>query len=247
MFLTLFLTFLLGVIIGFLAILTGGAGLLSVPGLMLLGLPPHVAIATNKAGAVVIMIVGGWSFSKVHDVQWRVAIPTTIIATISSFFGARVLLDIPPEYLERLVGAILLILLVVMITFRAQGLERVENLPSWKKWLGYLLFIPVGFWGGFFGGGYALFAAYIFIFLFGLTFLDSCFLKLINGLGIAISSVLVFAAAGIIDWPSVAAIGCGNAIGSYICPRIAVSIGNKWIRVAFIFMVAASAIKFLFF
>lgn len=245
MLLTLFLTFLLGIVIGFLAIITGGAGLLSVPGLMLLGLPAHVAIATNKAGAMVIMIVGSWRFSKVHDIQWRVAIPTTIIASVASYFGARVLLEVPPQYLERLVGAILIVLLLIMILFGNQGLEREEELAQWKKWLGYGAFVPIGFWGGFFGGGYALFAAYVFIFLFGLTFLDSCALKLINGFGIALTSIFVFASAGIIDWPSVLAIGCGNALGAYLGPRFAVSIGNTWIRRAFLCMVAASALKFL--
>ena len=57
LYITLFLTFLIGVLASFIGAIVGGGGLLSIPFLMFIGLPPQTAIATNKFGSVGLSMV----------------------------------------------------------------------------------------------------------------------------------------------------------------------------------------------
>jgi uncharacterized protein len=46
-------TFLVGVLASFIGSMVGSGGLISIPFLILIGIPPHTAVATHRVGAVV--------------------------------------------------------------------------------------------------------------------------------------------------------------------------------------------------
>lgn len=60
----LLMIFAVGVIAGSFGALTGGGGLITIPALIFLGLPPHSAIGTNRLGVTGIHIAGWYKFNQ---------------------------------------------------------------------------------------------------------------------------------------------------------------------------------------
>src|SRR5262249_13038190 len=86
----------------------GGGGLLTVPALLAAGLPPHLALATNKGQSVFGSAAALVRFSRAGMVPLRRAGWTFPLAFIGSLGGAQLLLWVRPEVLRSLVLVLLL-------------------------------------------------------------------------------------------------------------------------------------------
>jgi len=241
---TIIILSIVGFIASFIGVTVGGGGLLSIPALIFLGLPPQIAIATNKVGSLGIMS-SIYRFNKSRMVNFKIGIPLALVSIVGAYIGATTLLTLPEEIIGKLIGIFILIVLVFVILNRNVGVEKREKQGKTKRYLGYLLFLFVGFWGGIFGGGYGVFATYVLIFMFGQTFLESAGTKKVLGLGISIVSVIVFAIGGIINWEYGIALLPGMALGSHFGADYGIKKGDKWVRTLFIIVVAVSAAKLI--
>src|SRR5262245_64066142 len=77
---------------GFVDAIAGGGGVITVPALLAAGLPPQVALATNKGQAVFGSSTALWRFYRaglVHGARARVAFPAGLCG---SLLGAWLLL-----------------------------------------------------------------------------------------------------------------------------------------------------------
>ncbi len=239
------IVFILGFGASFIGAMIGGAGLLTIPGMIFLGLPTPVAIATNKFGSLGMMTTGIWKYQRAGTIDYKIGLPTTIAASLGAVVGARTLLNIPETLLEKIVGVLILLILLIVVFNHNTGLTPRPNLPPARQRFGYLIFAFIGFWGGFFGGGFAILAVYGYIFFYGQTFLQTAGVKLLLGLGIGLGSTLVYLAAGTIDWGFGLALLLGELIGAYAGAAYALKKGSRWIRGGFIILVLLSAAKLL--
>ncbi len=243
--LTLLFVFFVGVFASFIGTNVGSGGLIAIPALIFFGLPPQAAIATNKFGSLGMVTTGFYKFHKAKKIDYRIGIPTAAFALIGAYIGANTLLLFPNELLEKLVGAFILAILVFVLLNRDIGLKKARQTNPLLRYAGYLSFLLIGFWGGFFGGGTATFATYALILLFGQTFLESAGTRKIAALGISIVPIIVFALAGIINWVYGTSLILGMAVGSYFGASYGIKKGDKWVRLLFAIIVVASAVKLL--
>src|SRR5512142_1330333 len=87
--------------------IAGGGGLVTVPALLAAGLPPHLAIATNKGQSVFGSFAAMLRFARgglVDGRRARVAFPAGVAGSLA---GAALLLVVPPERLRPVVLALL--------------------------------------------------------------------------------------------------------------------------------------------
>ena len=59
---------------GFIDAIAGGGGLITMPALLLTGVPPHLALGTNKVSSCVGTSVALGNFARSHLVLWRLAL-----------------------------------------------------------------------------------------------------------------------------------------------------------------------------
>ncbi len=59
---------------GFIDAIAGGGGLLTVPALLVCGIPPHIALGTNKISAFLGTSVALANFASNGLVRWRLAL-----------------------------------------------------------------------------------------------------------------------------------------------------------------------------
>ncbi len=109
--------FLIGIASGVLAALCGvGGGVIMVPAfVMLLGLPQKMAVATSMAVIVPTAIAATSQHVKNELVDWKIAIPTAIAATLTSFFVADYVKQFKNETLTRIFAVVIISFGVMML------------------------------------------------------------------------------------------------------------------------------------
>ncbi len=85
----------------------GGGGLVSLPAMLLVGLPPHMAIGTNKLQAICGLFVATFRYAKSGLLELRLVVPTVICALVGSLVGSNVSLSVPESVLNYIIVLVL--------------------------------------------------------------------------------------------------------------------------------------------
>ena len=105
---------LVGFAAGFIDAVAGGGGMLTVPALLSLGLPPHIALGTNKLAATFASSTAAWMYYRKQLFSpsfWRFSFAATLIGATS---GTLVVDMISTEWLEKVLPLIILAVAVVI-------------------------------------------------------------------------------------------------------------------------------------
>ena len=237
---------LAGVAAGFIGAVTGGGGLLSIPVLLFLGLPVDMAIGTNRLSAFGVIAAAIPEYHKAKKIHWRVSFKLIPIAIIGGLIGAKALTHINTNTLSIVVGILLLLMIPVVFLNSEIGIKDVAT-GSKKSLAGYGLFFLIMIYGGFFGGGAAMFAVYALVYFLGMTYTEANATDFVSRGFLSIAAFIVFLYSGLVDFRLGIPMMIGMYIGGILGARQALVKGNAWVRIIFIVVLAASAIKLLFF
>ena len=240
------ITFFLAFFVHLWSTLVGGGGAVMIPALLFLGLSPQAAIATNRFSALSNM-AALWQFHKQGQIKWRLGLFLALFAGIGSAIGSFFVLQLQGDILEKGIGIIILLSLPMFFLKKHAGLkERKVQLTTLRQAGGAVMMLFLGTIGGFFSATGVWFS-YVYIFYYGLTFLQTAATRKIAGFAMITFSLGIFIPAGIIHWPIALSMLVGGGFGSWISARHAKLLGNEWIRYLFIVVMAGSAMKILFF
>lgn len=135
---------------GFIDAIAGGGGLITLPVYVMIGLPPHNAIATNKLSSSMGTFVATAKYVKNGYVNWKRSLFCIVLALLGSSAGANLALLIPEKSF-----AIIMTVLLPLIVFYV--LKR-KNLESIKTPFGdtttNILCIGIAFFIGMYDGFY---------------------------------------------------------------------------------------------
>lgn len=220
---------------GFVDSIAGGGGLVMMPALLAGGLPPHLAIGTNKLQSVFGTSTACFNYWRGGLVEVRRNLPLVAIAFVCAAAGALLVQLIPADILGYAVPVILLGLAIYIILS-----PRMTDQDAHER-LGRKGYAPVvggiGFYDGVFGPGTGQFFAASMVGLrgYGLT-RATANTKLFNA-GTNWASVIVFALGGKVIWALGLAMAVGAMTGGFLGSRFAMRHGAKVIRPL---MIAAS-------
>ncbi|MBD3210114.1 TSUP family transporter [Candidatus Micrarchaeota archaeon] len=244
--LTIALIFVTGLVASFIGTNVGGGGMIVIPALIALGFPPKAAIATMRVGSCGLLTGGTAKFHEKQKIDYNIGIPSALLALAGAYFGATTLVELSNETVGRLVGFLMLVVLAFVIYNRDIGIEKTPRKGIFGRFLGYASFLLIGFYGGIFGGGTGIFAAYVLIFFFGQTFLEAAGTWKVPAIAIAAASLAIFTVADLVDWIAGATLLVSMLLGSYLGAAYAIEKGNRWVRALFILFVLAAALRLLF-
>lgn len=238
--------FLVGIVASFIGSIAGNGGLISIPFLIFLGLPPHVAIATNKMGAVGMGIGSISKFWKAKKIVWKYVPFFSVISLIGAYIGANMLLSVNEEVLNKIIGGILILLIPMLFMKKDFGIKT-KDIGKTKKIFGYILYFCIMIFGGFFGGGAGSLILSTLMIFFGLTILEANATNHIPWLLLSAFSLIIFCINGIVNYEMGTALFLGMLIGGYLGTHTALKNGDQWVKVVFGIVVVVSGIKLLLF
>ena len=235
----------------FLAAVSGasgiGAGMISVPLLISLGLSPSGAIATSKFSAFGQAIGSSARFYKEKIVSKRQFLIFGGLSVISGFFGAfgLVALKDQQELVENIVGFVMLALGIPFLYFKKSG-KQFKLTGKYVKTAGYPLFVVVHSLMSGIGSGIGSLHSLLFMGFFGMKPISAIALQRATLLLSSVIVLAIFIVTGLIDY-HFGLIGILSAVaGSYAGAHIAIKKGDEFILNLVALTSAAFALYLLF-
>jgi uncharacterized membrane protein YfcA len=224
--------------------LIGGASLITIPTLILLGLPPHMAIGTDRFGVIGIGVAGLFKFHRKKMIDFRLSFLLAIPTLLGSIVGANLVLFIPEDILGIVIILTNVLCLLYLILNPKLGLEEKEPSRGRLKYLlGGLLCFLIGVYGGFYGAMAATFLAYVLIMWFGQTFIQTAANVKVASICLTTSAATVFGLNGSIDFSLGASMLLGCLCGSYLGAHFSHVVGNLWIKRFFVVVLTLMILK----
>lgn len=236
------LVFAAGAASGVVNTLAGSGSLLTLPALILLGLPATVANGTNRVGVLLQNIVAGASFKRSQVLDLRGALLLSIPAVLGSLLGAQIAVNLNEELMQRVIGAVMVIMLFVILLRPERWLSgKLQTLPGGFSFGQGMAMFAIGVYGGFIQAGVGIFLLAALVLSIGYDLVRANAVKIIIVLAFTVSSLLIFANNAQVDWGAGLLLGAGNMLGAWWAARLAVSKGAAWVRWVVILTVAFSA------
>ena len=230
------LLFFTGLAAGFVDSIAGGGGLVTLPVLLAIGLPPHVALGTNKLQGSF-----GTLSSSINYIQnGGISLKSCLFGIFCTFIGAVVgswaVQMIAPGFMRHVIPIILLLVLLYTIFSPRLGFEDIE--PKMSNILFYPLFgVGLGFYDGFFGPGTGSFwTASLCVFL-GFNMAKAAGFTRIMNFTSNIVALSLFVIGGNVLYKVGLIMALGQVIGARMGSSFAIKRGAAFIRPIFLTVV----------
>jgi uncharacterized membrane protein YfcA len=229
-----------GLVAGVVNTLAGGGSLLTVPLLIMLGLPGTLANGTNRVGVLVSNLTSSWQFRNDGVAGLSDAVPVLVPAVAGSLVGAYGIAQLSDAAFERVFGVVMILVLIATLRKPASPVAAPpgQSARRWSLPVTLSVFFAIGLYGGAIQAGVGI-VLVLALSHAGYDLVRASSIKVILIAALTLIAVPVFALAGQIDWVFGAALGAGFAIGGVVGARLAVRGGERLIRPVLIAAVIA--------
>jgi uncharacterized protein len=235
--------FLFGFIGAFINSIVGGGGLITLPALLFVGLPPATAIATNKLAASLGNFTSMMTFLRAGKIDVKMLGPIVPFVFISSMLGAFTVNQVDSEILRPLV--LILLIAVLIYTFIKKDFGKVQESGKKigkKKLAGLFLLVGLGFYDGFFGPGTGSFMIFVLLFM-GFNFIEASGSSKLLNFTSNLAALIMFLFLGTVNFTYGFIMGFAMILGAYVGSKIALNKGTEFIRVLFIIVTTILILK----
>lgn len=236
---------LMGCLAGFVDAIAGGGGLISIPALIMTGLPMATALGTNKLQTIAGTSMAVYKYYRNGFINFSTVFRGLLMGFIGAACGAITVHYVSNQFMQILVPFLLLGVFLFNLYNKNLGVH-----PGIKR-LKEVLFFPLfgfllGFYDGFFGPGVGNFWMISIVFFLGYTFLEaSGYAKVLN-LKSNIFSLIVFLYYGNIDYTLGGIMAIGQLLGGYGGAHAVILKGSKLVRPFFLSIVFINVIAMFY-
>ncbi len=223
--------------------IAGGGGIISVPAYLLAGLPAHLALGTNKLSSCIGTAVSTGRFARGGYIDWKLGIPSVLLALLGAHFGTRLQLALDERVLQWMLLIVLPVVAFVVLREKRLPEERGEIAPRKQTAIVLAASLIVGAYDGFYGPGTGTFLILIFCQLGKLDLRTaSGNVKLVNlasNIGALATSLMngkVFLTLGLIG-------AVASVTGHYLGSGLAIRDGSKIVRPIILLVLLLLAVK----
>ncbi|MFS8608054.1 MAG: sulfite exporter TauE/SafE family protein [Gammaproteobacteria bacterium] len=236
---------LVGFVSGFVNTLAGSGSLITLPLLIVLGLPANVANGTNRVGILVQSLVSVATFRN-HGAMPRVGVAKVVVPSVlGAAAGAALAVDLDETLLERTIGVLMLVMLAVVLLRPRRFLESHVGRPPLRAWLQAVLFFAIGVYGGFIQAGVGIFLLAGLVLGAGFELVGGNAVKNLIVLVFTVAALAVFVVNDQVRWGLGALLAAGSAAGAWAAAHLAVVRGAPFVRAVLIAILILSAAALL--
>ena len=243
--LILLLLFCTAVFAGFIDSIAGGGGLITLPVLLAVGLPPAQTLGTNK-----LQSVGGSFSASLYFIRRRAVDLgrqklTIAMTLIGSMAGAILIQYLRADVLRQMLPLLVIgIGLYFLLMPRIGEQDRQQRLSPWPFAL--VAGCGVGFYDGFFGPGAGSFYALAYVTLCGYNLAKSTAHAKILNFTSNFGGLLLFVFAGKVVWSVGFVMLAGQIVGARLGARMVLTKGQKLIRPMIVVVSLLMSIKLIY-
>ncbi|MDA3958325.1 TSUP family transporter [Oceanispirochaeta sp.] len=241
----LLILFFVAITAGFVDSIAGGGGLITLPALLAVGIPPHLALGTNKLqssfGSSTAAIRYAGSGLVVKDQLIR----GVFFTFIGALTGTSLIQIIPADSLKKVIPFILLG--VFFYTLFSPELGKTDRHARVKAGVFYTTAgLTLGFYDGFFGPGTGSFWTIALVSLMGFNLKSATAnTKIMNFTSNIVSLTLFILGGNVLFLPGLI-MASGQIGGAWLGSHMVINKGTKFIRIFFLSMVALTITKLIY-
>ena len=240
----LLLLFLAAFLAGFIDSIAGGGGMITIPAMLLAGIPPLQTLGTNKLQSLFGAGSATIAYARAGHVRLGEQLPMAALSALGGVLGAVLATVVPGDVLKMFMP---FLLVAIAIYFGLKpNIGDVDKHRRMSVFLFTVTIVPlIGFYDGVFGPGTGSFFMLAFVTLAGFGVLKAtAHTKLLN-FGSNVGAFAVFLFYGVILWKVGLAMGAGQFLGAQAGSRVAMKAGVKVIKPLLVVTSIALAIRLM--
>lgn len=229
---------------GFCDAIAGGGGIIGLPALLLAGLPPHLALGTNKLSSTIGTALTTLRLMRVVRVRRSTLIVAIPIAMVASTAGAMWVAIWTPKMVKMAMTLVLPIMLILLVWHQI----RTESPPVGQSHPAMLSGVSMGsgLYDGILGPGVGTMLLMGFHRVLGQSWLlASAHAKCVN-LSTNMMALVVFFANGVVSvkWGIMCSVA--NGVGGWVGIRLVLRYGDQFIKKLIPIMLSAAIATLLY-
>lgn len=227
--------------------IAGGGGIISLPAFLLCGVPPHMALGTNKFSSTCASFTSSLKFARSGKVNFKLLKYTAVFTLLGAALGVKCALILKPAYLNVIVLILLMFVGVYSLFSKTTGMiDNFKGLNRKNIFLGIILAFSLGFYDGFFGPGTGSFLIFALMGIYGFDFINAGGNAKVMNFISNITSLILFAFNGEINYLYGVPVALCMIFGARIGTKLALTKGSKLMKPIFVVMSLAVALKMLY-
>ena len=228
---------LAGAVAGFVNSMAGAGSLLTLPLLMLSGLPANVANGSNRVGILVQSLTSFWTYRRSgvgRGVSARWLVVPIVLGAVS---GAVLAGHVGSGMMGKII-AVVMLPMVALLFVRPEKLRRnrsrLDPQEVFRRPYFWLIILAVSFYGGFVQVGANFLILLVLTVVSGMDLLTANAVKLLIQLVFTLSALPVYIYNGLVDWLLSLLMAAGCMGGSWLGVRLAVKRGQGLVKVVMV-------------
>jgi uncharacterized protein len=233
-----------GFVAAFIDSQVGGGGVISLPALLAVGLPPHLALGTNKFGATAASLAASVNYGRSGAVPWKQAAWWMPLAFGGSLLGVWLVLRIQGDHLL----AIVLVLMAAMGAYTllrpSFGKEDRLRSPTGGELLGMsAMALLIGTYDGFLGPGTGSFLLFALVAILGYGFRKAAALGRVLNFASNAGALSYFLGKGLIAWEYGLPMAAATLAGGWVGSHVGLTHGDRWLKPLFVAITVALMVR----
>ncbi|MDR3667098.1 MAG: TSUP family transporter [Ignavibacteriaceae bacterium] len=237
--------FLTAFIAGLVDSIAGGGGIITLPVMLSLGFPPHIALGTNKFQASFGSYTASYYYIKKEVVILKECIAGIVFTIIGSAIGTWTVTQVSSDVLKYIIP--ILLVGIIIYSFIKTNLGETDRQARMKAMVFYFTGgLGLGFYDGFFGPGVGSFWAIAFVIGLGYNLKKATGYTKVMNFTSNVVSLVIFIIGGYVIFTAGIVMAVGQIAGARIGADLVIKRGSKFIRPIFITIVILTTVKILY-
>lgn len=226
----------------------GGAGLIQLPALLMLGLPFSIALATHKIASVALGLGATLRYLKEDMIQRKIALLMLVSGVPGVVMGGFIIINTPNKIATSALGCLTILLGLYSIFSPKLGtINQPTNMNTKGLILGGLGLLLIGILNGSLTSGTGLFATLFLVRWFGLDYKHAvAYTLVLVGVFWNATGAITVGLLSNIQWDWLLVLILGSFIGGYLGSHLAMMKGNMLIKRSYETITIIVGIKLLF-
>ena len=237
--------FLGGFSAGFVDSVAGGGGLISLPVLLAVGLPPQLALGTNKLQGSFGTLSSSYNYIRNGKVDLKASFVGIIYTFLGAAIGAVFIQRLDPGVIQHLIPVLLL--MVFFYTLFSKGLGYQQRVAVMPAHLFFFMFgMGLGFYDGFFGPGTGSFWTAALLALLGYDLTRAAGATRVFNLTSNVVALALFVIGSNVLYSAGICMALGQVLGARLGSGMAIKRGARFIRPIFLTVVFLTIIRLVY-
>lgn len=228
--------------------IVGGGGVIALPALLAAGIPPHLALGTNKLAATGASSMATLRYANAGYVHVPFVLGLIPFGVVGSFLGAAAVLLIDPGFIKAAV-MVIMVLMTLYVAFRPKlGHEnRFTKIELVPYAICAVAIFAIGFYDGFLGPGTGSLMLFLFLGVPQFDFLRSAANGRVLNFATNVAALVLFIIKDSIIYEVAVPMLVAMLGGAYVGSHYGMKHGATWVKPLFVTMTMAILVRLAFF